>query len=46
MKEITVRALVVAATYSFLLVGFSVLAGCTPAKYVFHCTVTQQANCN
>jgi hypothetical protein len=47
MKEITVRALAVAATYSFILVGFSLLAGCTaPAKYLFHCTVTQPENCN
>ena len=46
MKEITVRALVVAATYSCLLIGVAVLAGCTPAKYIFHCTVTQPENCN
>ncbi len=46
MKEITLRALAVAATYSFLLLGVAVLAGCTPAKYIFHCTVTQPENCN
>lgn len=46
MNEITVRALVAAATYSFLLLSVAVLAGCTPAKYIFHCTVTQPENCN
>jgi uncharacterized lipoprotein YajG len=47
MKEITVRALAVAATYSFILVGVSFLAGCAaPAKYLFNCTVTQPRNCN
>lgn len=46
MNEITVRALAVAATYSFLLFGFALLAGCSAGKYVFHCTVTQPENCN
>lgn len=47
MKEITVRALAVAALYSLVLaVGASLLAGCTPAKVIFHCTVTNPQNCN
>jgi len=47
MKEITVRALAIAATYSFILLGVSFLAGCSaPVKYLFHCTVTQPENCN
>lgn len=46
MIEITMRALALAATYSFLLFGVALLAGCSAGKYVFACTVTQPENCN
>jgi len=47
MKEMTARALAIAAAYSFLLFGAAtILSGCSAAKYVFHCTVTQPENCN
>lgn len=36
-----------AAIYGIALtLGALVLAGCTPARYVFKCTVTQPQNCN
>lgn len=47
MKEITMRALAMVAFYGLLLtLGSVILAGCTPAKVIFHCTVTNPQNCN
>lgn len=44
MKEITVRALVAAATYSVILVGLAALAGCEFTKQT-DCTVETIWNC-
>ena len=47
MKEITIRAMAIAAAYSILLFGAaSLLAGCSAGKYAFNCTVVQPENCN
>jgi hypothetical protein len=47
MKEITVRAMAIAAAYSILIFSAAaMLTGCSAGKLVFHCTVTQPENCN
>ena len=42
----TLVALSLYGVYTLALVSLSLLTGCAPVKYVFHCTVTQPENCN
>jgi len=49
MTEMTVKAMLTFAAYSFLLVTVSLLASCSaPAKYLFECGVVNptSAGCN